>query len=719
MHTRCGLTLCPRVAPQQSNPILEAFGNACTLRNHNSSRFGKFITLYFAPPLDGGNAPQISGASIETLLLEKSRVAALSPGERNYHIFYQVQSGDSVSPDMQGPFRILGDNGVGDIEGDAQRREETKEALLALGMKEEEWAEVVRVVGAVMHLGNIEIEADTNSKGSSDVDRAVMRDGGASEAASRLLGVDEDGLREALLTREIRMSDEVVTVCNSKSMSEAARDGVSKALYGNLFTWVVNLINSSLSLGDDGTGSFARVGILDIFGFESFANNSLEQLCINFANEKLQHQFLDFTIKIEQEEYERERIAWDTIVFPDNSGTVALFESRPSGILSLLDEECRVPRGSDSGFALKVRSSNDPLVAAPKMMPGSFIIKHYAQDVTYNTKGFLERNKDQFSPSLLSLLQTTSSPFIRRLFTPEAKQQRQAVSPRLARHKSARVMQESIGSQFKRQLGNLIDRIRETNPHYVRCINPNTTKKAGEFQAETVTTQLRYSGVLEAMRFARTGFPSRFTFKDFASKYWPLLMHGGGLNKRGASAMSPGGGWGMGADEGAARDICVRLLMHEGVQESEAQAGCRKVFLKAGMSNTQTRKHPPTHTNKQTNKQTNTHTHTHTNTLYIYIYVPLPLPLPRLHLFEFKLQREAGECCILSPWFASHTYTLDARLRSTTLTLSRPPDPLIRYPPSNQIVSRDWTCLSPWFSARLPRLSRLPSGARSCHPSHA
>jgi myosin V len=416
-----------------SNPLLEAFGNAKTLRNNNSSRFGKFLTLQFESD-DSTRRPKIGGACIQTYLLEKSRVVRVAAGERNYHIFHQLHQAASCEPGGASPvpdvwhhldikggaFRILGE-AIEDTD-DHQRFSNMQDALLSIGVAPAEWNDVLHALAGLLHLGNLEFLADTERKGSSDVDTAVLTQMKSASIAARLLACTDEALTASVLSRKVRTVEETVTVNNSREQAETARDSLLKAIYGKIFDWLIERINLSLTRNScklkpqgaehESAGQCElQIGILDIFGFESFGTNGFEQFCINYANEKLQLQFNNFVFKLEQNEYEREKISWTHIDFNDNQPCIDVIESWPGGLLATLDEECKIPRGSDSGFAAKVRATKNPHIQCPKTSMEVFTVMHYAGAVSYNSKGFLERNKVRsFCCTMIELdCSTTSS----------------------------------------------------------------------------------------------------------------------------------------------------------------------------------------------------------------------------------------------------------------------------------------------------------------------
>jgi len=478
-----------------SNPLLEAFGNAKTSRNDNSSRFGKFIMLQFESHV-GVPQPTIGGAQIQTYLLEKSRVARVVDGERNYHIFHQLfkaascpnQNSTPIPADLElegTKFKMLGE-GIDECD-DNRRFKNMKDAISSIGVTIEEWNDILRTVAGLLHLGNMEFLADTERKGSSDVDTAVLKVGKSTKTAARLLSCAEEALVESVLCRKVKTVEETVTVNYSQEQAETARDSLLKAIYGRLFDWLIDRVNCSLarnlSVSEEQGSASSRddlqIGILDIFGFESFKTNGFEQFCINYANEKLQLQFNTFVFKLEQEEYEREQIIWTHIDFNDNQPCIDAIELPRSGVLAILDEECRIPRGSDCGFVSKVRSGKSSHIRSPKTAIETFTVVHYAGDVSYSSKGFLERNKDSLGTDLVHLVQGSQSRFLASLFLADTVRLAERKRGPLKAKVSKISGQETIGAQFKRQLSSLMDTIESAQPHYIRCINTNSKKQAG------------------------------------------------------------------------------------------------------------------------------------------------------------------------------------------------------------------------------------------------
>ena len=341
----------------QSNPILEAFGNARTLRNDNSSRFGKFIELGFSR---GGS---LLGAKVQTYLLEKVRVGFHASGERNYHIFYQLlrgmtedqkkrygfHDGETHGLELANHYHMTGQGGAPQLREftDEDGLKYTLRAMTALGWTEDKVEDVLKLVAGLIHLGQINFDA-TESEGGQEV--SVIQDETVLQNAATMLDVDTDKLKAALTERLMITRGEGITIQLSPERAVEARDALAKTMYGSLFLWVVNEVNGCIGWEDD-KAVRSSVGVLDIFGFECFAVNSFEQLCINFTNEALQQQFNKFIFKMEQAEYEAEQISWDFIEFPDNQDCLDTIQSKPNGILVMLDDECRLPKGSDRNWA--------------------------------------------------------------------------------------------------------------------------------------------------------------------------------------------------------------------------------------------------------------------------------------------------------------------------------------------------------------------------------
>ncbi|CEG47982.1 myosin-like protein [Plasmopara halstedii] len=544
----------------QTNILLESFGNARTLRNDNSSRFGKFIKLHFT---SGG---RLTGASIQTYLLEKVRLVSQSKGERNYHIFYEMAVGAKADDRKRwfldppkGHLMPSGDHGDvleasrqflhyrylnqsecyqrNDGVKDPEMFQRVMEAMDIVGFTLTERAGIFDTIAALMHIGNLSFEHDENcdrvgqspgpGQGKSDLAPSCIW---SRDAAATLLAVDATKLELALSVRRIRAGTDFVRMKLSAAQANNARDALAKALYGRLFSWMVTKINHFLRMDDSekAKGGLHFIGILDIFGFEVFPKNSFEQLCINFANETLQQQFNDYVFKAEQREYESQGVDWKYIEFCDNQDCVNLISQRPTGILSLIDEECVMPKGSDTTLASKLYRACDshPRFEASRIQraSGLFTIVHYAGHVEYSSDGFLEKNKDVLHQEAVDMLaySTREDSFTRILCEGiGGSRERLKSSPR-QRAQTSKNRGASVGLQFKEQLTTLLETLHRTNPHYVRCLKPNDVCKAGIYERDRVLNQLRCNGVMEAVRVARAGYPIRLPLDVFVARYFSL-----------------------------------------------------------------------------------------------------------------------------------------------------------------------------------------------------
>lgn len=521
----------------ESNPILESFGNARTSRNDNSSRFGKLMELLF------DHRGCLLSASIQTYLLEKVRLISQSAGERNYHVFYEILVGLTHSERRRlrlsgrGPkdFRMTSDSGTFDRRDGIQDRDtyaQLMEALDTVGFSRDEQLDLFTVVSALLYTSNLTFVEEKTDASILDSQNPSL------EAALQLLAVDVEVLNAALCTCAIEARGEILYKHLPIDRAEKATDALIKATYGALFNHIVNKINSFLTKVDRAEAkdnhvvrSPVSIAVLDIFGFESFEQNSFEQLCINFCNEALQQQFNKFVFKLEQEEYRKEGIDWSFITFPDNQDVLDLIEKRHDGILSILDEQCRLPRCTDSTFATSVyqKCFEHNRFQATKSMQArfSFAIQHYAGLVEYSTDFFLEKNKDELSKETTMLLRSSGLPFLVELgqelaetsstHPPTPSQKRN--SKRQPLRTSSSLMRESVGSQFCNQLRMLRARIDATTPHYVRCLKPNDELLPHSFNTLVIADQLRCAGVIEAIRVSRVGFPHRYTHDHFVQRY--------------------------------------------------------------------------------------------------------------------------------------------------------------------------------------------------------
>lgn len=527
----------------QSNAILESFGNARTLRNDNSSRFGKFIELRFS---DRG---RLIGASIDTYLLEKARIVGHTCGERTYHIFYEVLAKGSLTSTERKKFFIdntsptdfaittsdegkdksrLMHNGYDDH---AKMFSELRSAMNTMGFNRPEQMEIFQAICGLLHLSNLTLQGafvDTN-----DGEECMLNKNSASlDPALKLLGVSYEALNAAVTTVSFKAVNELVKKNLNASQSIRAVQALIKGAYDAIFSLLVGRINSCITGGDyvdDHHSPGAFIGLLDIFGFESFEKNSFEQLCINYCNESLQQQFNRFVFKLEQQEYQREGIKWDMIEFEDNQDILDLIEKKHGGILTTLDEQCKLGmRCNDKTFVSavykKCMSTSTRFDASKKQQSqGKFSIHHYAGLVEYDTSGFMEKNKDEipmetsdlFSSSSCSFMQDVGMAISSKMNSSQKESKRNVIKSSISR--------VSVGGQFSAQLQRLRRRIDETHPHYVRCLKPNDQLQPNHFDNHIVVDQLRCGGILEAIRVSRAGFPHRYTFEHFVSRFGVIL----------------------------------------------------------------------------------------------------------------------------------------------------------------------------------------------------
>ncbi|CAK4660909.1 hypothetical protein LEN26_019408 [Aphanomyces euteiches] len=494
----------------QSNPLLESFGNAATTRNDNSSRFGKFTELQFDP------RGRLMGARAHTYLLEKSRVCHQAAGERTFHIFYQVLEAAPSLPHLH----LNGNHEYRYVRQDVELAlehtwKDTQEGLSIVGIPNDLQAELLRVLAAILHLGEADFEMVHG-----DVDSSQVKERTPFANAADLLGLPYAELETVLTHRSVIVGREVIAKPMTVDQARDCRDAVAKSLYSSLFTWLVNQINAAIGVSH--VSHF--IGILDIFGFEAFVHNSFEQLCINYANEKLQQKFVQDVLKTVQAEYEEEGISWAHVNFADNQDVLDLIEGR-LGVLSLLNEESSLATGTDASFAHKLSAvmDNHPRFETPRLQPSAFIILHYAGKVLYDTNGFLDKHRDALLPDIKKVLGDSSLGLVRTMFPPTAdvkdsNSYRQTSKSRAGgANASSRAV--TVGTQFKESLASLMDKISQTNVHYVRCIKPNSVKSPSVFHHESVVDQLRCAGVIEAIRVSRSAYPSRLPHADCIKNY--------------------------------------------------------------------------------------------------------------------------------------------------------------------------------------------------------
>ncbi|XP_060917898.1 unconventional myosin-Vb isoform X2 [Labrus mixtus] len=547
-----------------SSPIMEAIGNAKTTRNDNSSRFGKYIQIGFSRQY------HIIGANMRTYLLEKSRVVFQAVDERNYHIFYQLCASASL-PEFKDlgltsaedfTFTSLGENIFIEGVNDAEDFKKTREAFTLLGVKESSQISIFKVVASILHLGNVEICSERDGESCH-----ISRDDPHLQHFCRLLGVEQKQMEHWLCHRKLATSAETYVKKMSSKQATNACNALAKHIYARMFDWIVEHINMSLQTSSK---QHSFIGVLDIYGFETFEVNSFEQFCINYANEKLQQQFNSHVFKLEQEEYMKEQIPWTLIDFYDNQPCIDLIEAR-LGILDLLDEECKVPKGTEQNWAQKLykQHSSSAHFQKPRMSNISFIIIHFADMVEYQCEGFLEKNRDTVYDEQINILKASQFQLVADLFHEKddaAPSKSSRVNVRAAKSVPKapnREHRKTVGHQFRSSLHLLMETLNATTPHYVRCIKPNDEKEAFSFDSRRAVQQLRACGVLETIRISAAGYPSRWTYPDFFSRYRVLL-------KKSDMMLSD------------KKQVCRNLLETLIKEPDMFQFGKTKIFFRAG-----------------------------------------------------------------------------------------------------------------------------------------
>ncbi|KAK2797755.1 hypothetical protein FQN50_009084 [Emmonsiellopsis sp. PD_5] len=513
-----------------TNPVMEAFGNAKTTRNDNSSRFGKYIEIMF------DEKTNIIGAKIRTYLLERSRLVFQPLKERNYHIFYQLVAGATDSERQElgilpiEEFEYLNQGGAPVIDGvdDKAEFDATRKSLTTIGVAHETQADIFRVLAALLHLGNVKIAATRTDSSLSSTEPSLVR-------ACEMLGIEASEFAKWIVKKQLITRGEKITSNLTQQQAIVVRDSVAKFIYSSLFDWLVETINYGLATEDVLNRVKSFIGVLDIYGFEHFAKNSFEQFCINYANEKLQQEFNQHVFKLEQEEYVREQIDWKFIDFSDNQPCIDLIEGK-LGVLSLLDEESRLPMGSDDQFVTKLHhhfaADKQKFYKKPRFGKSSFTVCHYAVDVTYESDGFIEKNRDTVPDEHMEILRKSSNDFVKAVLAAASavrEKDSASMSSRPVAAPGRRIgvavnRKPTLGGIFKSSLIELMNTINSTDVHYIRCIKPNEGKEAWKFEGPMVLSQLRACGVLETVRISCAGYPTRWTYEEFALRYY-MLCH--------------------------------------------------------------------------------------------------------------------------------------------------------------------------------------------------
>ncbi|XP_074106352.1 myosin heavy chain isoform X17 [Cotesia typhae] len=550
----------------QTNPVLEAFGNAKTVRNDNSSRFGKFIRIHFGP------SGKLAGADIETYLLEKARVISQQALERSYHIFYQMMSG-SVKGLKE--MCCLSDNitdyyfvsqGKTTIPGvdDGEECQLTDQAFDVLGFTQQEKDDIYKITASVMHMGGMKFK----QRGREEQAEADGTEEG--ERVAKLLGVDCQDMYKNLLKPRIKVGNEFVTQGRNKDQVTYSVGAMSKAMFDRLFKWLVKKCNETL---DTKQKRQHFIGVLDIAGFEIFDYNGFEQLCINFTNEKLQQFFNHHMFVLEQEEYKKEGIVWQFIDFGmDLLACIELIE-KPMGILSILEEESMFPKATDKTFEEKLNNNHlgksgnflKPKPPKPGQQAAHFAIGHYAGNVPYNITGWLEKNKDPLNDTVVDQFKKSSNKLLIEIFADHPGQSGDGGKDAKGGRGKKGGGFSTVSSSYKEQLNNLMTTLRATQPHFVRCIIPNEMKQAGVIDSHLVMHQLTCNGVLEGIRICRKGFPNRMMYPDFKLRYKILAPQA------------------VDQVAGDPKKAAAAILDASGLDADQYRLGHTKVFFRAGV----------------------------------------------------------------------------------------------------------------------------------------
>uniref|UniRef100_T1JBR9 Unconventional myosin-XV n=1 Tax=Strigamia maritima TaxID=126957 RepID=T1JBR9_STRMM len=546
----------------EASPLLEAFGNAKTVRNDNSSRFGKYLEVHFKNGV-------ITGANTTEYLLEKSRIVTQAPEERNYHVFYEILAGlndeekEKYGLTSADKYFYLNQGGSCEIscKDDGEDFQALLSAVQVLGFSLDEQETIFRILSSVLHLGNIYFHRKPLKHGQEGVE---IGSNAEIKWTSHLLQLSPDGIVQALTTKTTEARNEKLMTPLNLDQALDARDAISKALYSRLFSWLVQRINSIVCKGSKKTS----IAILDIFGFEDFQENSFEQLCINYANETLQFYFNKHIFKLEQQEYAKEKIEWQTIAFQDNQPVINLISKKPVGILHLLDDESNFPKATDMSFLEKCHYNHalNELYSRPRMSSMEFGITHYAGQVWYSVEGFLDKNRDTLRSDVVELLISSKLQMISKMFmdlrnTGEATK---TVNRNNGRFVTMKPRTPTVAARFNDSLLALVENMTRCNPWFVRCIKPNNEKAPMNFDMAIVLEQLRYTGMLETIKIRKMGYPVRMKFQQFCERYRCLVRD---KIPKGVPT----------------REICKVILDSDPHRRDHYQLGTTKVFLRETM----------------------------------------------------------------------------------------------------------------------------------------
>ncbi|XP_022921200.2 unconventional myosin-XV-like [Onthophagus taurus] len=512
----------------EATPLLEAFGNAQTTQNDNSSRFGKYLEIYF-------KNSSIYGAKLTQYLLEKSRIVTQAPNERNYHVFYELLDGLSVEErqkyglvEAEKYFYLnqggLGNVGGGNLGGSGTDWNGLVRAMEVLRVQEKERDGIVKILASILHLGNVYFHRRQLRHGQEGVEIGSDVE---IKWTSHLLEISTSGLQKALTTRTTDTHLDKIYSPLSIDQALDTRDAFAKALYSCLFNWLVQRINliifKEIKRNGKSFENEEKICLLDIFGFENLPENSFEQLCINFASESLQNYFNRYVFKLEQMEYVKEKLKWSNLTYPDNSNVLNLLGKKPVGILHLLDDESNFPKASDSSFLEKCHYNHvlNENYSRPRLNLKEFGIKHFAGQVWYSTEGFLDKNRDFLRPEIIHLLTSSKEPLIKAISTPLLNQIHSKTLPKgqNGRFVTIKPRTPTISARFNDSLQKLLDSMSKANPWFIRCIKPNNEKIPLKFDLDVVLEQLKNTGMVEMIQIRRLGYPKRLKFSEFVEKY--------------------------------------------------------------------------------------------------------------------------------------------------------------------------------------------------------